>query len=107
MWIITNIHFFDGIVRMYLHTMEAHPIKQGDEQLFKLNYDSQGYSNLTVTDSSNLEFFGCRSVRISKKLAKDLYNYVIDSNSKAELLAYHTNKYINSSDSNQILLFKL
>ena len=99
--------FFDGIIRMYLHTMEAHPIKQGNKQLFKLNYDSQGYSNLTVTDSSNLEFFGCGSVRISKKLAKDLYNYVIDDNGKAELLAYHTNKYINSFDSNQILLFKL
>lgn len=99
--------FFDGIVRMYLHTMEAHPIRQGGKQLFKLNYDSKGYSNLAVTDSSNLEFFNCKPVRISKKLATDLYNYVIDDNSKAELLAYHTNKYINSFDSNQTVLFKL
>ena len=99
--------FFDGIVRMYLHTMEAHPIRQGGKQLFKLNYDSKGYSNLTVTDSSNLEFFNCKSVRISNKLAQDLYNYVIEDNSKAELLSYHTNKYINSFDFNKTILFRL
>ena len=99
--------FFDGIIRMYLHIMKAHPIRQGEKQLFKFNYDSKGYSNLAVTDSSDLEFFNCKSVRISNKLAQDLYNYVIDDNSKAELLSCCTNKYINSLDFNRTLMFKL
>ena len=99
--------FFDGIVRMYLHTTEAHPIRQGEKQLFKLNYDNNGYCSLAVTDSSNLEFFNCSCKRISNKIAKDLYNYVIDDNSKAEVLSHSTNKYINTYDFNHTVLFRL
>ena len=99
--------FFDGVVRMYLHTTEAHPIRQGEKQLFKLNYDSAGYCSLAVTDSSNLEFFNCSCKRISNKMAKDLYNYVTDDNSKAEVLSHSTNKYINTYDFNHTVLFRL
>ena len=99
--------FFDGIVRMYLRVMETHSTRQGEKQLFKLNYDSKGYCNLAVTDSSNFEFFNCTCKRISNKMAKDLYNYVIDDNSKAEILSHSANKYINSFDFNQTVLFRL
>lgn len=99
--------FFDGIVVMYLRVMEAHPTRQGDKQLFKLNYDSKGYCNLAVTGSSNLEFFNCKPVRISNKTAKDLYNYVIECDSKAEILSHITNKYNNSLSFNHSILFRL
>ena len=99
--------FFGGVIRMYLHTTEAHPTRQGEKRLFKLNYDSKGYCSLSVTDSSNLEFFNCICKRISSKMAQDLYNYVIDDNSKAEILSHNANKYINSSDFNHTVLFSL
>ena len=100
---------YDNLVNDYLAIMNKHSIRQGDKQLFSLNYDSVGYCSLAVTDSSNLELFGVSHKRISKVLAEYLFNYVIDDNnvSKAELLSYRTNKYINSLDSNQNLLFVL
>ena len=56
--------------------MAKHPTKQGDKQLFSLRYDSQGYCSLAVSyNSSNLDLFGIRHKRISKTLAKNLYNY--------------------------------
>ena len=99
--------FFDGIIRMYLRVTESNSTRQGEKQLFKLNYDSKGYCNLAVTDSSNLEFFNCTCKRISNKMAKDLYSYVIDDNSKAEILSHSANKYINSFDFKQTVLFRL
>ena len=101
---------YDNLVNDYLVIMAKHPTKQGDKQLFSLNYDSKGYCTLAVSyDSSNLELFGVSHKRISRALAKYLFNYVIDDNnvSKAYLLSYKTNKYINSLDSNQNLLFVL
>ena len=101
---------YDNLVNDYLAIMSKHPVKQGDKQLFSLNYDSKGYSNLAVSyNSSNLELFGISHKRISRKLAEYLFNYVIDDNnvSKAELLSYRTNKYINSLDFNHTVLFSL
>ena len=103
----SSIVNYDNLINDYLDIMIKHPTKQGEKQLFKLNYDNKGYCSLAVTDSSNLEFFNCSCKRISNKIAKDLYNYVIDDNSKAEVLSHSTNKYINSFDFNQTVLFVL
>ena len=99
---------YDNLINDYLAIMAKHPMKEGDKQLFSLNYDSVGYCSLAISyNSSNLELFGVRHKRISRKLAKHLYNYVIDDNNNVDLLAYRTNKYINSLDSNITLLFVL
>lgn len=104
----SSIVNYDNLVNNYLAIMAEYPTKQGDKQLFSLNYDSVGYCSLAVSyNSSNLELFGVRHKRISRKLAKHLYNYVIDDNNNVDLLTYRTNKYINSLDSNITLLFVL
>ena len=95
----------DNLVNDYLNIMAKHPMKQGGKQLFSLRYDSKGYCSLAVTYSNNLELFGVSHKRISKPLAKYLFNDVaFDDN-------YYTNNYLNnyisSSDFNQVVLFKL
>ena len=96
----------DNLVNDYLAIMSKHPTKQGDKQLFSLNYDSKGYCSLAVTDSSNLEFFGVSHKRISKGLAKYLFNYAIYK-AKDDFLSSYTNKYITSYNYSQTILFRL
>lgn len=103
----SSIVNYDNLVNDYLAIMAKHPTKEGDKQLFSLRYDSQGYCSLAVTDSSNLELFGVSHKRISKALAKYLYNNVIDCNSKSEILSHTTNKYNNSLSFNYSILFSL
>ena len=98
---------YDDLINNYHAVMAKHPTRCGNKQLFSLRYNSVGHCSLAITDGSNLELFGVSHKRISKKLAHDLYNYVIDVNSGAELLSCHTNKYINSLDFNRTLMFKL
>ena len=95
----------DNLVNNYLTIMAKHPMKQGGRQLFSLRYDSKGYCSLAVTDSNNLELFGVSHKRISRKLAKYLFNDVaFDDN-------YYVNdccnKYISDSNFNKTVLFKL
>ena len=96
----------DNLVNDYLAIMAKHPTKQGDKQLFSLNYDSKGYCSLAVTDSSNLELFGVSHKRISKALAKYLYNYATYK-AKDNFLSSYTNKYITSYNYSQTILFRL
>ena len=103
----SSVISYDDLINNYHAIMLKHPTKQVNKQLFSLRYNSVGYCSLAITDGSNLELFGVSHKRISKKLAHDLYNYVIDVNSGAELLSCHTNKYINSLDFNRTLMFKL
>ena len=104
----SSIVNYDNLINDYLDIMIKHPMKEGDKQLFSLRYDSVGYCSLAVSyNSSNLELFGVSHKRISRKLAEYLFNCVIDDNSKAEVLSHSTNKYINSFDFNQTVLFVL
>ena len=92
-----------NLINDYLTIMLKHPTKQGDKQLFSLNYDNKGYCNLAVSyDVHNLELFGVSHKRISKALAKYLYNNI----------AFDDNHYINDYCSkyiafNQNVLFLL
>ena len=96
---------YDNLVNVYLAIMTKHPTKRGDKQLFSLRYDSKGYCTLAVTDSSNLELFGVRHKRISRKLAKYLFNDIaFDDN---YYIRDYCNKYIASYDFNQTVLFSL
>ena len=98
---------YDNLINDYLAITAKHPEKQGEKQLFSLRYDSKGYCSMAVTESGNYELFGVSHKRISKALAQYLFNYVIDDNAGAELQSHHTNKYINSYDTNQTMLFSL
>ena len=95
---------YDNLVNDYLAIMSKHPTKQGDKQLFSLNYDSKGYCSLAVTDSSNLELFGVSHKRISKALAKYLYNYIaFDDN---YYINDYCSRYIATYDFRQNVLFR-
>ena len=97
---------YDNLINDYLAITAKHPTKQGDKQLFSLNYDSKGYCSLAVTDSSNLELFGVSHKRISKALAKYLYNYATYK-AKEDFISCYTNKYMTSYNYNQTLIFLL
>ena len=94
-----------NLISDYLAIMGKHSIKQGDKQLFSLNYDNKGYCSLAVTDSSNLELFGVSHKRISKALAKYLYNNIaFDDN---YYINDYCSKYIATYSFNQNVLFLL
>ena len=77
-----------------------------NEKVAKASYYKK--SQLARMNKASLyELFRVSHKRISKSLAKYLFNYVIDNNAGAELLSHHTNKYINSYDTNQTILFSL
>ena len=92
---------YDNLVNDYLAIVAKHPMKQGDKQLFSLRYDSVGYCTLAVSyNSSNLELFGVSHKRISRKLAKYLFNYATYK-AKGDFISCFTNKY------SQTLMFLL
>lgn len=96
---------YDNLVNDYLDIMLKHPMKQGDKQLFSLRYDSKGFCTLAVTDENNLELFGVRHKRISKALAKYLFdNVAFDDN---YYISDYCDKYIATYDFNQTVLFSL
>ena len=96
---------YDNLVNDYLAITAKHPIKQGDKQLFSLRYDSKGYCSLAVTAESNLELFGVRHKRISKSLAKYLFNNVAFNDDY--YISDYCDKYIATYDFNQTVLFSL
>ena len=95
----------DGFITEYKNIVAKHPTRSG-KQLFSLRYDSNGYCSLAITDSSNLELLGVSHKRISKGLAKYLYNYATYK-AKDDFISCYTNKYITSYNFSQTLLFKL
>ena len=103
----SSIVNYDNLVNDYLAIMAKHPIKECEKQLFSLRYDSQGYCSLAVSyNSSNLELFGIHHKRISKTLAKHLYNYATYK-AKDDFISCFTNKYITSYNYSQTLMFLL
>ena len=102
----SSIVNYDNLINDYLAIMAQHPMKQGDKQLFSLRYDSKGYSSLAVSyDSSNLELFGIRHKRISRKLAEYLFNDIaFDDN---YYISDCCDRYIASYDFKQTILFRL
>lgn len=96
---------YDNLVNDYLAIMAKHPMKQGDKQLFSLRYDSKGYCSLAITDSSNYELFGVSHKRISKSLAKYLFNDIAFDDKY--YISDYCNKYINTYDFNHTVLFSL
>ena len=97
---------YDNLVNDYLAITAKHPEKQGEKQLFSLRYDSRGYCSLAVTDSGNYELFGVSHKRISRQLAKVLYNYA-DNMNEDNFISCYTDKYITSYNYSQTLMFLL
>ena len=98
---------YDNLINDYLAIMAKHPTKQGDKQLFSLRYDSKGYCSLAVSyDVHNLELFGVSHKRISKGLAKYLFNYATYK-AKDDFISCYTDKYITSYNYGQTLMFLL
>ena len=101
----SSIVSYDNLVNDYLAIMAKHPMKQDDKQLFSLRYDSKGYCSLAITDSSNLELFGVRHKRISKKLAGYLFHEIaIDSD---YYVSDYCRRYNTTYDFSQAILFKI
>ena len=97
---------YDNLVNDYLAIMYKHPMKDGGKQLFSLRYDSKGYCSLAVSyDSHNLELFEVSHKRISKRLAKYLFNDIAFDGNYYINDCY--NKYITTYDFNQTVLFSL
>ena len=96
---------YDNLVNEYLAVTDKHPMKQGEKQLFSLRYDSKGYCSLAVTDSGNYELFGVSHKRISRQLAKYLFNDIaFDDN---YYIRDYCDRYIATYDFNQTILFSL
>ena len=95
----------DGFITEYKIIMDKHPVRQG-KQLFSLRYDSVGYCSLAITDSSNLELYGTSHKRISKQLAKTLYEYATGMGEN-DFISCYTDKYTTSYNYSQNLMFKL
>ena len=101
----SSIVNYDNLINDYLAIMAKHPMKQGDKQLFSLRYDSMGYCSLAVTESGNYELFGVSHKRISKSLAKHLFNDIaFDDN---YYIRDYCDRYISPYDFNITILFSL
>ena len=100
----SSIVSYDNLVNDYLAIMAKHPMKQDDKQLFSLRYDSHGYCSLAITDEHNLELFGVSHKRISKQLAKTLYEYAKDN---YDYYKQNYTKYLNTYQFKIDYLFKL
>ena len=96
---------YDNLGNEYLAVMDKHPLKQGEKRLFSLRYDSKGYCSLAVTDSGNYELFGVSHKRISKSLAKYLFNDIAFDDKY--YIRDYCDKYIATYDFNQTILFSL
>ena len=102
----SSIVNYDNLINDYLAMMAKHPMKQDDKQLFSLRYDSMGNSTLAVTDSGNYELYEASHKRISRQLAKVLYNYA-DNMNEDDFISCYTDKYITSYNYSQTLMFLL
>ena len=96
---------YDNLVNEYLAIMTKHPMKQGEKQLFSLRYDSRGYCSLAVTDSGNYELYGTSHKRISRQLAKYLFNDIAFDDKY--YIRDYCDRYIATYDFNQTILFRL
>ena len=96
---------YDNLINDYLAVMAKHPIKQGEKQLFSLRYDSKGYCSMAVTESGNYELYETSHKRISKSLAKYLFNDIAFDDKY--YISDYCDKYIATYDFNQTVLFSL
>ena len=96
---------YDNLINDYLAIMAKHPTKQGEKQLFSLRYDSKGYCSMAVTDSGNYELFGVSHKRISKSLAKYLFNDIAFDDKY--YINDYCDRYIATYDFNQTVSFSL
>ena len=96
---------YDNLVNDYLAIIAKHPLKQGEKQLFSLHCDSKGYCSMAVTKSGNNELFGVSHKRISKSLAKYLFNNIAFDDKY--YINDCCNRYIATYDFNQTVLFSL
>ena len=96
---------YDNLVIDYLAIMAKHPMRQDDKQLFSLRYDSMGNSTLAVTDSGNYELFEVSHKRISRQLAKYLFNNIAFDDKY--YICDYCGRYIATYDFNQTVLFSL
>ena len=96
---------YDNLVNDYLAVVAKHPTKQGEKQLFSLRYDSMGYCSLAVTESGNYELFETSHKRISKSLAKYLFNDIAFDDKY--YIRDYCDKYISSYNFNQTVLFSV
>ena len=101
----SSIVNYDNLVNDYLAIIAKHSMRQGEKQLFSLRYDSKGYCSLAVTESGNYELFGVSHKRISKSLAKYLFNDIaFDDN---YYISDYCDRYIATYDFNITVLFSL
>ena len=101
----SSVVSYDNLVNDYLAIMAKHPMKQGEKQLFSLRYDSKGYCSLAVTDSGNYELFETSHKRISKSLAKHLFNDIAFDDKY--YINDYCDRYIATYDFNQTVLFNV
>lgn len=96
---------YDNLVNDYLAVTAKHPMKQGEKQLFSLRYDNRGYCSLAVTESGNYELYETSHKRISKSLAKYLFNNIAFDDKY--YISDYCDRYIATYDFNQTVLFSL
>ena len=96
---------YDNLINDYLAIMAKHPMRQGEKQLFSLRHDNRGYCSMAVTDSGNYELFGVSHKRISKSLAKYLFNDIAFDDKY--YINDYCDRYIATYDFNQTILFSL
>ena len=101
----SSIVNYDNLINDYLAITAKHPMKQGEKQLFSLRYDSKGYCSLAVTDSGNYELYETSHKRISRQLAKYLFNNIAFDDKY--YICDYCDRYIATYDFNQTILFSL
>ena len=93
---------YDLLMDVYKAIIRALPVNL--KNVYRLDFGN-GYSYLKVAQASNLEFYGCKSKRISKDLAVYLAVYI--NSVDVTILCQHTNKYISSYDFNISYTFQI
>ena len=94
---------YELLMDVYKAIIRALPLNL--KNAYRLDFDSNCYSYLKVANASNLEFYNCKSKRISKDLAVYLYNRLDCSD--VTIICQHTNKYISSYDFNISYTFQI
>ena len=101
----SSIVNYDNLINDYLAITAKHSLKQGEKQLFSLRYDSRGYCSMAVTDSGNYELYETSHKRISRQLAKYLFNDIVFDDKY--YIRDYCDRYIATYDFNQTILFSL
>ena len=96
---------YNGLINHYQAIIAKHPTRCGNKQLFSLRYDNEGYCSLAITDSSNLELFGVSHKRISKSLAKYLFNDIATDDDY--YVSDYCHCYNTTFDFSQTIMFKI